>query len=82
MQHANDIIIQYKKLPKYIITFFHDKYKLIDAHKNNKHMISDILQSINTKETFIQELDKYLENDLNKFLGIKIEAEEEQVYDF
>lgn len=59
---------EYEKLPKYIINYFYDIKKEINT--KNKNEKQNILLSVNNRDIFLSELNKYLKNFINEFMDI------------
>jgi len=59
----------YEKLPQYIKDYFHDIKREINDAKNKNQPINNIVVKVNNKEIFTSEINKYLDNAINDFLG-------------
>ena len=68
------------KIPQYIIEYFYDINKDIEKCKKEKqtekYIQDNILNKINNLELFLNNINEYLENSINKYLNI-IEDEDE-----
>ena len=74
MEKLND----YEKLPQYVSDFFYDISKELEICENNKNKIDKVLIKINEKEIFINNLNVYLEKNIDSFL----EMNENEVIDY
>ena len=69
---------KYHKLPQYILDFFYDISKELEICGNDKTKINNVLVKINDKEIFINNINVYLEKNIDSFL----EMNEDEFIDF
>jgi len=60
----------YNKIPQYISDFFYDINKELELCRNDKFKIENVLLKINDKELFFNNMDIYLEKNVDKFLEL------------
>ena len=61
---------RYKKIPQYISDFFYDINKELELCRNDKFKIEKVLLKINDKEIFFNNMDIYLEKNVDNFLEL------------
>ena len=69
---------KYEKLPQYISDYFYDISKELEICGNDKIKIESVLVKVNDKELFINNLNVYLEKNVDIFL----EMNEDEVIDY
>ena len=69
---------KYEKLPQYISDYFYDISKALEICGNDKIKIERVLIKVNDMELFINNLNMYLEKNVNIFL----EMNEDEVIDY
>ena len=69
---------KYEKLPQYISDYFYDISKELERCGNNKIKRDCVLIKVNDKELFINNLNIYLEKNVDIFL----EMNEDEVIDY
>jgi hypothetical protein len=69
---------KYEKLPQYISDYFYDISKELEICGNDKIKIERALVKVNDKELFIDNLNIYLEKNVDIFL----EMNEDEVIDY
>ena len=61
----------YEKLPQYISDFFYDISKELEICGNDKTKMDKVLMKVNSKELCIDNLNTYLQKNIDIFLEMK-----------
>ena len=69
-------LCKYDKLPQYIKDYFYDISKELEICGNDKNKINKALMKVNDKDEFINNLDTYLDKNINSFLDLETNTDE------
>jgi len=61
--------LEYYRIPKYIEDYYYDRSKELEKNKKNKNMINDIILQVDDQDIFFENIYKYLEDSIDKYLN-------------